>query len=351
MNQIELLIKQILCCTILISVVGYCYASPQPTVTPAILPRTLGSTQRFPWQESWRFEMHLFDAYQNTRNLIAVKEGVVFVDNPTANGVELLKFVNSDGTLRWTVHINGLVDSIAADGDLLYVAGSNNGRHGVTAYKLQSGELIWSSKTILPDHTGYDIELREQHLYVYSTQNQIYSFEAETGDLIDRFSAAGGENSYLLLRLENERLLWSKDGHLVLTRDDAVVWQAALRAYRLHKFPEIYDSIIVIKFESRTSPFSGLAGVNLSTSELMWQRLNEFYSNFVIVDDLLYVVSKEANILVLDPKSGRTVGYAELSPNSVDTRHPISAIAVNEKMLYVYFVDSQELIAFEKVTN
>ena len=94
--------------------------------------------------------------------------------------------------------------------------------------------------------------------------------------------------------------------------------------------------------------FDGLAGLDLTTGDLIWDRPGEFYSNFVVVDDLLYVISKEAKILILYPKSGQTVGSAELLPNNVDTIHPISAISVNDNMLYVYFPDSKEMISFKK---
>ncbi len=56
-------------------------------------------------------------------------------------------------------------------------------------------------------------------------------------------------------------------------------------------------------------------------------------------------------MLVINPENGQTVGQAEFSPDTVDIAHPISAIAADREMLYVYFGDSQELIAFEKTND
>ena len=109
--------------------------------------------------------------------------------------------------------------------------------------------------------------------------------------------------------------------------------------------------MLILRFDNDRAVFGGLAGLDLMTGELMWQRVDEFYSNFVIEGNLIYVVSKEAKILILNSKSGETIGFAELLPNEVSEIHPVSAIAVNDNMLYVYFIDNNELIAFEKVND
>lgn len=361
-NQNKTLIKGLLCCGILVLLISSCFASPcppedlarSPTVTPSIPSRTLRSQHDFPWKESWRLETHLFDAYQNIRNLIAVGEGVVLTDNPTLTGEgDWLKFVNAvDGSLRWAIRINGNVESMDSDENLVYTVGWQNCQIIVAAYKLQTGELVWKSEITLPGHTGYTIQTREKGVYVYAYPgNQIYIFNAESGKLINQVKAGFSENSFVLFQLENEDVLQSKDKLLMLTKGNKVVWQTYLSAFP-EKLPKIYGNIFIVKFQETDVPtFRGLAGVNLSTGEIIWGRPGEFYSNFVITDNLLYVVSKEAKIVILNPKSGQTIGTAELLPNKVDTTHPISAIAVSKNMLYVYLFDSQELIAFEKLNN
>lgn len=331
-------------------------AGVTPTTTPSpIPPRTLGTSYNFPWQERWRIVTHLFGFYHNVRNLIAVKDGVIFTDNLTGRA-DWLKFVNANnGNLQWAVEFDSVIDSITADENLVYVGGYHvNGKPGqsIGAYDLKTGELIWKSDTPLPDHTGYVLQLQAKNLYAYAyPPNLTYIFDTRTGKLVDQVSVLGiGEKSFLLLQLNNKDALYSsEDELLVMSRDDKVVWRTDLDVYLLQKLPDIYEQMLVIRFEEPNTLFDSLAGVELNTGKIIWRRSGEFYSNFVIVDNLLYVISKKAEILVLDPNKGQTISRAELLPNKVDMIHPVSAVAANEEMLYVYFLDSEELIAFEKV--
>ncbi len=118
-----------------------------------------------------------------------------------------------------------------------------------------------------------------------------------------------------------------------------------------HRPLQFHNGILIVKFNDYNVAFYDLAGINLKTGEILWRRPNEFYSNFVIANDLLYVISKESKIVILAPQTGETVGFAELLPREVDTTYWISAIAVNESMLYIHFFDSGELIAFERINN
>jgi outer membrane protein assembly factor BamB len=316
----------------------------EPTPTPSIPSRTLRETGNFPWQERWRLATRLFRYYQNVRNLIAVREGVIFVDSLG------LKFANaSNGDLQWTVAPYGWIDSIAADEDQIYIVGDLGQFIAIEAYNLQTGDLAWQSNIRLPDHTGYYLRLHGKRLYAYESFDLIYIFDTETGNLVDKFRVASiGQKPFSLLQLEDGAWLQSDNEQIMLVREGEIVWETTLDG-RPQKFPEIYGDILLVLVDNDKKVFDGLAGLNLETGDLVWSRPDEFFSNFVIVDDLLYVISGKAEILILDPQNGQTVGSAELLPGSVYTAQSTSAIAVNENMLYAYFLDSQELIAFEKV--
>ena len=90
---------------------------------------------------------------QNVRNLIAVKNGVVFMDGRS------LKFVHAiDQSEQWVVKMEGRIDSIVTNEKVVYVVG--NAGQIVEGYDLQTGELVWKTKNSLPGHTGYYLRLQ-----------------------------------------------------------------------------------------------------------------------------------------------------------------------------------------------
>ncbi len=331
-----------------------CTPTPRPTEIPSVPPRTLSDRHDFPWQEQWRSRMNLYIPFQNNRNLIAAVEGGIFAHNPTSKGSDdWLKFANAeDGILRWEIEIQGDICSMVADENRVYTVGIRNSKHVVTAYDLKTGEIIWTSEATLPGHQTYLIQFQADRLYVYSFRNEIYIFDPETGDLLDNYNAALNKDSEVMLQLDNGDVLQYDKKRLMLTRDKEIIWQTDHRAFVLNRLPIVYNDLVIIRFEEVNATFRGLMGIDLNTGETIWRRSDEFSSNFVIIDDLLYVISKDARILVLDPDTGRTSGFAQFLPNSViNQKHRDTGIAVNNNMMYAYFEDSQELIAFERMNK
>lgn len=326
---------------------GYLSGTGNPTSTPlpTVPPRIVGDKENFPWHEAWRKETHMTRYYQNVRNLVAVKDVVIFMNSSYGDWLTVAEAGN--GALRWRVDVGGSIDSIVTDGNVVYTVG--NPIQGVTARNLQTGDLVWKSNYILPGHRGYSLRLHNKHLYAYESRNLIYIFDPKTGDLIDKIQVPGIAEEFLLY-LENDDWLLSKNKQVMLVKEGEIVWQMSLDGPP-QKFPYVYDNMLIVRLDNDRSGFDGLAGLDFITGKVMWQRVDEFYSNFVIDNGLIYVVSKEAKILILDPKNGQTLGFAELLPNEVSIIHPVSAIAVNENMLYVYFIDNKELIAFKKVND
>lgn len=317
---------------------------PTPTPTPLAHTRVSKNTYNFPWQERWRLSIRLINEYQNVRNLIAVQKGVILMDGAW------LKFISADqGELQWAIEIEGWVDSIIADQSLVYITG-RAGRI-LEARELQTGNLIWESTVNLPDHTAYYLRLQDQKLYAYDLWSLVYVFDRESGELIaDLHAPSTASKPFSLLFLGNKDWLQAEDQQVMLIQDEQLIWQTSLEGLP-QKFPQIYNNIIVIRFKDDKTVFGSLVGLDITNGNLIWQRKAEFYSNFILREDLLYVITKDADIELLDPKTGQTVGFADLQPNNVDTFHPISGIAADEDMLYIYFADSQELITFERVRD
>lgn len=319
--------------------------STPSTPTPVTPPHQVKMTQNFSWQERWRFPIHLLRNNENVRNFIRVEDGIVLIDG------HWLKFIHADqGDVQWAVELDGKIDSMVADERRVYVVG----KAGLIAegYNLQTGELTWKSDIDLPGHRGYYLRLQDGHLYAYESFDLVYIFDPQTGQLADRIRISPvGQKPLALLRLENKDWLQSDSNQIMLVRNDEVLWRTDLKGLP-QRFPQIYEDMVIVRFKDDRTVFGGLVGLDLTTGQLIWERPGEFFSNFVIIDNLLYVTSKESKILLLDPKSGQTIGLAEFLPdNVVDTLHAVSAITVNESMLYVYFSDSREMIAFEKTND
>jgi outer membrane protein assembly factor BamB len=285
------------------------------------------------------------------RNLITTDGGVIFTDNPTGRE-DVLKLVSAnDGSQQWAIELDGWIDSIVRDENLVYVVG-NAGRV-LEAYHLWTGDLAWKSKLILPDHSGYNQRLQGSQLQIYSSRERdlIYIIDPSTGDLADTIRISPiSQESAALLKLENGDTLQANQTQLMLVRNGTVVWQTNLEGAP-QKFPSVVGNMLVVRFKNDRTVFDGLAGLDLATGRLIWQRPAEFLSNFAVANDLLYIVSKEASVFIIDPQTGKTIGEIETLPKTINTFYPISAVAVNDHMLYVYFFDSQELIAFERMAD
>lgn len=316
--------------------------TPPPTLTPTVSPRSIGNTHNFDWEECWRSTEYIYQSYQNTRNLIALEEGIVLP------GIEArqLRYIEHTGDLRWSVELDRRITSIAADEELVYTLTG----FWVSAYDVQTGELVWVSDFRLPYHKGYYSRLQNNRLYIYEYANPVYVFDKSTGQLVNTLQVPRiSQESFLLLILDqDEWLLRDKSNKIKLIENQTIRWETNLSGLA-HQFPEIYEEILIVSVDDYRSVFDRLAAINLRTGELIWQRNNdEFYSNFIVENGLIYVISKEARILVLDPMTGQTVGYAELMPPRVDANQGTSAVAAYNNKLYVYFLDSRELIAFGK---
>jgi outer membrane protein assembly factor BamB len=315
--------------------------TPLPTPTPLTPSRTVEEVHNFEWYKCWRSTENLDSAFDNIRNLIAVKNGVLLPGEPEG---EQLRYISTTGNLQWSVNLKTMIMSIATDENMIYVTGLP--KRTIKAYNMQTGQLAWKYPNFLPDHKGYDPRLQENDLYVYETIDSVYIVDKNTGNLIKKVQVPKiGQQSIPLLMFNEDRWLLRNESKIILLENQAVTWETTLSGMP-QKFPEFYKDIIIVRTNPNFTSIGGLAAVDLKTGELIWQRKNEFYSNFIIYDDKIYVISKEAAILILDPTTGQTIGYAKLTPSSIGMQYPIGAIAAYDDMLYVYFSDSRELTAF-----
>ena len=82
----------------------------------------------------------------------------------------------------------------------------------------------------------------------------------------------------------------------------------------------------------------------------IWQtKVANFASNFVVISGTIYAITTEPAIVAIDAVTGQPVGRMTFSGGTLDTKNgPEYWLLVNESKIFVYFHDSQELIAFER---
>ncbi|MCB0154277.1 MAG: PQQ-binding-like beta-propeller repeat protein, partial [Anaerolineae bacterium] len=215
--------RLILCWTILIIATG-CLWNESPLLTPTsvLSSRSVGSLENFPWRERWRLQLNLFGYYQNVRNLVAIQDGCLFIDEWT------LKFVEAkQGDLRWSVDFDGPIDSVVVGENLVYVAG--HAGKIVEAYNLETGDLAWKLDTQLPGHTAYYLYYQEDTLLVYDTWDSLYIVKSRNGEMIERSKGPQiGQNPFSLLRLDEQSWLQSDGTQIMLIKDDEAIWKVDL---------------------------------------------------------------------------------------------------------------------------
>lgn len=327
--------------------------TPEATAT-ITSPRHLGRTYNFTWQEKWRlFPIDLdYNTGENMRNLVATQDGLVISNHPDWRGNVELKYVGADGGERkWAIDVDGEFMSICTDGHLLYTIGYQDREVVLVAYNLETGKQVWKSKTFFPDHRGYTLILQNEDLYVYTSgkQRPIYQFDSKTGELVETINTEG-HDGWTLLKSGDETIWYRSDtNQLVLSQPGKIVWEIEIEEEGVGQFPLIYQGILLVKLGEAGQTIDDVAAIDLKTGRIIWHHSGEAYSNLILEDGLLYVISASVTILVLDPETGEIVGWGELIPYNINPRQPMSAIAVKNDMMYVYLIDSREVVTFEKI--
>jgi outer membrane protein assembly factor BamB len=111
-------------------------------------------------------------------------------------------------------------------------------------------------------------------------------------------------------------------------------------------FGEVATPAIIGDFLAITCD-SELRVLKLSSGEVVW-GISGIVSNPVVLGDKVYVIANDASIRVHDLKTGRKLGVLKLEPAVTDDSRYSYALVASEasQMVYAYYGDSQEIIAF-----
>lgn len=318
-----------------------------PPSTPTAPRNIINST--LPLHEKWRSPApstseEFFDS--NGEVLAFIARG--------ANGTQRLLNVldGKGGSLLWkTEPIYFSVDSGVIDRQRLYLASSFK----ILAYDLATGKLLWESQEALPDRTEYKMYTTGDNLIVYSaedpatgrTRRVIRIYDSQSGTLKSTEEETFSEDASFLLHTDSIDYWTSRDFIRAVnhqTREEQ--WRITLDE-RVWQQPILFGN----EFIFASGIFSDVIAVNKNTGSQIWKYDKKTVSNLAVDSESVYAIREDAAIVAINVYTGRETGHINISPEFTEERGSRSIpflITAARDMVFVYYGDSQEIIAFSK---
>jgi outer membrane protein assembly factor BamB len=315
---------------------------PTPEIIPEEPSRTLVETN-LDLQEQWRISSLLIGSDNHQVASIRLAPGrVVMHDGHFGNrGSRLVAFSTSTGRLDWQVKHGRSVSSIAVDQNRLYIAHAGD---PLQAYELQSGELAWLSVE-LPERVLYFLQVQDDVLFNFS-RGLLQFFNPETGELLAEERWETPSNSLRFMRLDGFELhQTTSDLFRLNVETSGVVWRAPIdedSGFPL-RFPELSNNRLILTYGRIDYD---VYAIDFLTGQRLWKADSFFVSNAAVAQGKVYVLREDARLLVFDEITGRELGYAQFALPKTDPGGETYWVGANEEgQVFVYFSDSQELVA------
>lgn len=322
-----------------------------PIQPPLISSRSVTDVN-LPFHEQWRRSSLLLFNTESDRLHVYGNQlfFVSYEDDGITGRLEALNAKN--GALLWkTEPLPFSVDSLAVDAKRLYLALDRK----ILAYDLSTGKVLWED-VLLGGRTTYQIYPMDSTLLVYSEEDissdgdeeqVIRKYDSQSGLLIstERININQKNSSLLLKTLTYDywtdgKTLWVLDN---LTQQEQ--WKVAIDNPVEYQ-PLLIDSKLIFA----SGIFSDVIGVDNISGHQVWKYGDKIVSNLTARGGIIYVVRTDAAIVCIDSATGEEVGYIDIEPRVTETssRSHAYLITASEDMLFVYYGDSQELIAFSR---
>jgi outer membrane protein assembly factor BamB len=181
-------------------------------------------------------------------------------------------------------------------------------------------------------------------LQVYSDEVKLYSFQADTGQTKTVQKYPYG----FLFEVFGAGYFTTPQGLICI---EAITGQQRCRISAIdnvRRWPVFFQSDLMI-LEEGWGTASTLAAVNTDAGNILWQTPRDIASNFVVQGNTVYSIDTNAVLTARDAVDGREIGQLRFRGARLDVDHAAQYwVAGNDSMLFVYFGDSQELIAFAR---
>lgn len=319
--------------------------------SPQISTRTVTDVN-LPFHEQWRRSNLLLFNTEADR-LYVYGNQLFFVSYEDGGTTSRLEALNAKtGTLLWkTEPLPYLTNSLAIDGQRLYLALSSK----IIVYDLSTGKVLWED-ALLGGRTTYRVYPMGETLLVYSEEDispdgyeeqVVRKYNSQNGFLrsVDRINISQ-KNSSLLLKTPDFdywtdiKSLWS-----INKKVNQEQWKIKIDN-RVEYEPLLIDS----KLTFASGIFSDVICVDNISGRQIWKYGDKIVSDLVARQGIIYAIRTDAAIVGIDSTTGKEMGYIGVEPRVTETssRSHAYLIAMSEDMLFAYYGDSQELIAFSR---
>jgi outer membrane protein assembly factor BamB len=305
-----------------------------------------------PFHEQWR-KSNLLLFNTDADRLYVYDNQLLFVSFEEGGNTMRLKSLNAKtGAVLWeTEPLPFYANSLAIDAKRVYLALSSK----IIVYDLSTGEVLWED-ALLGGRTAYWVYPMGGTLLIYSEEDVssqgdeeqvIRKYDTQSGLLmsVDRIGIDQKYSSLLLKTLTHDywtdtEMLWAINNE---TKEEQ--WKVAIDN-RVQYQPLLVDTKLIFA----SGIFSDLIGIDNISGHQIWKYEAQIVSDLTAKSGIVYAIRKDAEIVAIDSSTGKEVGHIGVEPRVTETSTRSNAylIAVSEDMLFVYYGDSQELIAFSK---
>ncbi len=327
-------------CSLLVLSLSSCQSLVPEQSTPSVTRQLI--TSSLGWKELWRQTLPLF--YNETPTAVVVAGKIIVAVN-YQNQASLLALDVNTGQTIWAQPLNSkydLVDSIAANNNQVILATQPT----VQSFQVSDGHLMWETAE-LANHTGHEILpldgsgiIRDQTGGGLGTTT--FSINSQSGAVqsVDTF--------FLTLLSETDSTTYYSNNNLDLIAMDNQShqprWILPTIGNRGH--PALIGNILIFQ---KGSFLTSLVGVEPTSGNKLWQtKEDNIVSNFIVISDTIYALTTDATVLVIDGHTGKTTQQGAFSGGKLNIEiNPEYWLLHDESRIFVYFYDSQELIAFQ----
>lgn len=320
-------------------------------VFPTAIPSRSIEYAQFSLQERWR-DFEVLIPYRDNSIFLATENLLIIFDCETDGLTCRMRVLSADtGSLNWeTQPLPYSEQYIIVDNERVYLALSTK----IIAYDVTTGEVLWETEEKLPYHTQYIMRITENNLIVYSdeeidesaTKKIIRIYNTQNGKLEDSIEEVIPLNVSFVTKTDFSEYWTDRSSIWMLnSQTNQQQWHTLIEG-ALQYEPLLLNNIFVFA----SGIFSDIVALDNLNGKQIWKYDKKTVSNLSINSNVIYAVREDAAIVAIDIFTGEEIGYVNMKPEFTEDkmRSLPFLIAVNNDMIFVYYGDSQELIAFSK---
>lgn len=208
----------------------------------------------------------------------------------------------------------------------------------IGAFDAETGKQLWVTPN-LGDHTTYLFAHEQQDgiLTVISNTDEVLTFDPHDGRLLSRQKA-----TYFLT-------MTHEGTEIAIPQTSEFKW--AFDCYRPVIWPTFVGNEDLLL--ECIGPTYMLYRANYKTGATVWSFPRRFVSNYAIRGNMLYIMDEFTQLGEIDMETGAFVGFMIF--DNKFTKSTISQrpfwVAIQDPYLFIYFGDTQELVAFKFETQ